>query len=76
MVACPLRAGDYKPSREKDWELWEMFSGHSNLEIKIVFRRVADRSSIVSGLFPESRKGAQSPNLRAASLQVQLHLSF
>ena len=44
--------------------------------MKIVFRRVGDRSFLASGLFPESRKGVESPNLRAASLQVQLRLGF
>jgi hypothetical protein len=44
--------------------------------MKILFRRVGDRSFLASGLFPESSTGAQSPNLQAASLQVQLGLSF
>jgi hypothetical protein len=37
---------------------------------------VANGSSFASELFPELRKGVELPNLRATSLQVQLHLSF
>jgi hypothetical protein len=44
--------------------------------MKIVFRRVGDRSFLASGLFPKSTTGTQSPTLRAVSLQVQLRLSF
>jgi hypothetical protein len=44
--------------------------------MKIVFRRVGDRSFLASGLFPESTTGTQSPTLRAVSLQVQLRLGF
>ena len=44
--------------------------------MKTVWRRVGDRSSFASGLFSESSTGVQSPNLRAASLPVQLRLSF
>jgi hypothetical protein len=44
--------------------------------MKILCSRVGNRSFLASGLFPESRKGAQSPNLWATSLQVQLRLGL
>ena len=44
--------------------------------MKTVCSRVGNGSNLASGLFPESRKGVESPNLRTASFQVQLRLSF